>query len=321
MIKNLGVIGAGTMGFGIAFQFAINGVPSKLCDVSEETLATAKEKFEVYLNLFRSEGYEIRLSDEEIQKNISYTTSMEDLAGCDFIIESVSENLALKQKLFKQLDDICAPQTILASNTSSLKLSDITVDVEKHKEQIVLTHFFNPPHIVPLVELLRTEHTREEVFNEVKAFLEQNGKVTIEVKKEVAGLVANRIQVAMAREALSLIEDGVVSEEDLDTAIFDGPGFRFSSSGLLKIIDFGGLDIWKVVLEELQPKIESQSRKFSIIEDRVADGSIGVKTGAGFYEYPGKGFNEYVMERDKKLVQHLLNTHPELKKKKEETAK
>ncbi|MFB5086469.1 3-hydroxyacyl-CoA dehydrogenase family protein [Psychrobacillus sp. PGGUH221] len=317
MINQLGVIGAGTMGFGIAFQFAINGVQTTLTDISEEMLETAKGKFHIYLDLFRAEGYDIRYSDQEVLSHISFTTNINDLADVDLIIESVSENLTLKQKLFKQLDDICAEHTILASNTSSLKLSDITVDVKKHKDRTILTHFFNPAHIVPLVELLRSNETSDHVFNEVKDFLESNNKVTIEVKKEIDGLVANRIQVAIVREALALIEDGVVSEEDLDTAIFQGPGFRFSSSGLLKILDFGGLDIWKAVLDGLQSKIESNVREFKAIEERVESGAIGVKAGKGFYEYPGKSFDGYVKERDSQLIKHLLNTQSELKAKEE----
>lgn len=238
---------------------------------------------------------------------------MVDLANVDLVIESVSENLTLKQTIFKELDEVCDEDTIFASNTSSLKLSDITRDVTKHKNRTLLTHFFNPAHIVPLVELLRSSDTSEEAFNDVKTFLEENNKVTIEVKKEVAGLVANRIQVAMAREALSLIEDGVVSEKDLDTAIFEGPGFRFSTSGLLKIIDFGGLDVWKVVLDGLQPEIESSVRSYKKIDQKVEEGTIGVKSGKGFYDYPGKSFDGFIMERDTELVKQLLNTHSKLK--------
>lgn len=315
LISKVGVIGAGTMGFGIAFQFAINGVHTKLVDISDQMLEEAKGKFKTYLNLFRAEGYDIRLTDEEVMSYVTFTTNFRDLANVDLVIESVTENLTLKQNIFKELDEICDAKTILTSNTSSLKYSEITRHVTKHKDRTLLTHFFNPAHIVPLVELLRSSDTSEEVFNEVKTFLEKNNKVTIEVKKEVAGLVANRLQAAMVREALSLIEDGVVSEKDLDTAIFEGPGFRFSSSGLLKIMDFGGLDVWKAVMDGLQPEIESGVRSFKKIDQKVEEGTIGVKSGKGFYDYPGKSFDGFVMDRDTELVNHLLTTHPKLKAK------
>ncbi|KOO52201.1 3-hydroxyacyl-CoA dehydrogenase family protein [Viridibacillus arvi] len=312
MIKTVGIIGAGTMGFGIAFQFAINGTKVILNDLSEEILQVTINKFDKYLDIFRRQGFDIALTNEEVYKNVQLTTSLMDLKDCQLIIETASENLEVKQAIFKELDNICSENTILASNTSSLRLSDIVVHVEKHRSKVLLTHFFNPAHIVPLVEMLKNNETEEKVYTDVKTFLESQNKVTIEVKREVAGLVANRIQVALAREALALLEDGVVSKEDLETALFAGPGFRFSSSGLLKIIDFGGLDIWNIVLDQLQPKVESSVRDFCVIKDRVQAGNIGVKSGKGFFEYPGKGFDSYVVERDESLVRHLLNTNPRL---------
>jgi len=171
------------------------------------------------------------------------------------------------------------------------------------------------------VELLKSENTENSIFNEVKRFLESQNKVTIEVKREIAGLVANRIQVALAREALALLEDGIVSKEDLEIALYAGPGFRFTSSGLLKIIDFGGLDVWNTVLQQLQPKIESSVRDFAEINDRVKVGDFGVKTGKGFFEYPGKGLDGYVIQRDETLLRHLLSTNPQLREEKEEVNK
>lgn len=305
MIEKIGVVGAGTMGFGIAFQFITKGKHVILQDINEQSLPLVKDKLTQYLQIFREEGIVFNLSDDEIASFLTLTTHIDELATCDLVIETATENLALKQQIFKQLDVICNEQTILTSNTSSLQLSDILIHVEHHRDKAMLTHFFNPAHIVPLVELLRAPETSDEVFHEVKSFMEEMGKVTIEVRKEVPGLVANRIQVALAREALSLLEDGIVSEEDLESAIFAGPGFRFSSSGLLKIMDFGGLDVWSIVLAQLQSKVESGVRKFNSIEEKVKDGHLGVKSSKGYFEYPGKGLDEYVVERDRALVQQL----------------
>ncbi|MBY0221810.1 3-hydroxyacyl-CoA dehydrogenase family protein [Sporosarcina aquimarina] len=305
MIQKVGIIGSGTMGFGIAFQFIINGMPVVLQDVKEESLELAKEKLQTYLTIFREEGMPFNDSDEIIKNRLTCTVEIEDIADCDLVIESATENLKLKQKIFKQLDEICAVHTILTSNTSSLSMSDIIRDVEKHKERVMLTHFFNPAHIVPLVELLKGPDTKQKTYDEVNAFMKKMGKVTIEVRREVPGLVANRIQTALAREALSLLEDGVVSEEDLESAIFAGPGFRFASSGVLKIMDFGGLDVWDIVMGQLQPKIESDVRTFPIIKDKIDQGNLGVKSSKGFFEYPGMGLDEYVIERDRSLIQQL----------------
>ncbi|MEK9198321.1 3-hydroxyacyl-CoA dehydrogenase family protein [Ureibacillus sp. FSL E2-3493] len=308
-MKNIGVIGAGTMGFGISFYFAIHGIPTHVVDISNIELENAKEKLKTYYRLFKENGFPLPFSEKETTSFLSFSTELNHLKDADVIIESASENLSLKQELFKQLDSIAKEEAILASNTSSLKLSDIAIYVEKHRNRLLLTHFFNPAQIVPLVELLPLEETSTQVVNDMKTFFESINKTPIIIKCEVPGLAANRMQVALAREALSLLEDGVLSKEDLEKTLYDGPGFRFAASGLLKIIDFGGLDVWSSVLQNLQKEIESKVREFTIIKDLVENNALGVKRGKGFFEYPNKGFDEFVLQRDSELLKHLINTH------------
>ncbi|RND00338.1 3-hydroxyacyl-CoA dehydrogenase family protein [Lysinibacillus halotolerans] len=308
-MKNIGVIGAGTMGFGISFYFAIHGIPTHVVDISNIELENAKEKLKTYYRLFKENGFPLPFSEKETTSFLSFSTELNHLKDADVIIESASENLSLKQELFKQLDSIAKEEAILASNTSSLKLSDIAIYVEKHRNRLLLTHFFNPAQIVPLVELLPLEETSTQVVNDMKTFFESINKTPIIIKCEVPGLAANRMQVALAREALSLLEDGVLSKEDLEKTLYDGPGFRFAASGLLKIIDFGGLDVWSSVLQNLQKEIESEVREFTIIKDLVGNNALGVKRGKGFFEYPNKGFDEFVLQRDSELLKHLINTH------------
>lgn len=307
-MKKIGVIGAGTMGFGISFYFSMKGIRTHVVDVSEEQIEIAQEKFSTYFQLFKEVGYPLEISYEEAKSLISYSTKLEDVNDADLIIESATEHLETKQQIFKSLDELTKPNAILTSNTSSLKLSDIAIHVEKHRQQLLLTHFFNPAQIVPLVELLALEETNPEVMHQVKTFFESIDKTPIIVQKEVPGLVANRIQVAIAREALSLLDDGVVSKEDLEKTLYDGPGFRFSASGLLKIIDFGGLDVWSIVLQNLQREIESSEREYDCLNTLVVNNQLGVKTGKGFFEYPGKGFDEYVLQRDSELLKHFIHT-------------
>lgn len=308
-MKKIGVIGAGTMGFGISFYFAIHGIPTHVVDVSNVELENAKEKLKTYYRLFKENGFPLPFNERETTSFLSFSTDLNHLKDADVIIESASENLSLKQELFKQLDSIAKEEAILASNTSSLKLSDIAIYVEKHRNRLLLTHFFNPAQIIPLVELLPLEETSTQVINDMKTFFESINKTPIIIKREVPGLAANRMQVALAREALSLLEDGVLSKEDLEKTLYDGPGFRFAASGLLKIIDFGGLDVWSSVLQNLQKEIESEVREFTIIKDLVENNALGVKRGKGFFEYPNKGFDEFVLQRDSELLKHLINTH------------
>lgn len=308
-MNQIGVIGAGTMGFGISFYFAIHGISTHVVDVSDDALNSVNERFKTYYRLFKENHYPLQYSESESASFLTCSTDLEDFWNADFVIESASENLPLKQELFKRLDILTKPEAILASNTSSLKLTDISINVVKHRNRLLLTHFFNPAQIVPLVELLALDETDSNIVPQVKAFLESVGKTPIIINREVPGLVANRIQVALAREALSLLEEGIVSKEDLEKTLYDGPGFRFSASGLLKIIDFGGLDVWSIVLQNLQKEIESTNREYSIIKDLVENQHLGVKSGKGFFEYPGKGFNDYVLQRDTELLKHLINTH------------
>ncbi|QCR32579.1 3-hydroxyacyl-CoA dehydrogenase family protein [Lysinibacillus sp. SGAir0095] len=308
-MKKIGVIGAGTMGFGISFYFAIHGISTHVIDVSDDVIETAKEKFKAYYQMFKEHQYPLQMSESDASAYLSFSTNLKDLSNADFIIESATENLILKQEIFKKLDAIAKPDAILASNTSSLKLTDIAIHVDNHRSSLLLTHFFNPAQIVPLIELLALDETAPHIVDEVKTFFESINKTPIIIKREVPGLAANRIQVALAREALSLLEDGIVSKEDLEKTLYDGPGFRFSASGLLKIIDFGGLDVWSVVLQNLQKEIESGQREYSTIKNLVEEQSLGVKTGKGFFEYPGKGFDAYVLQRDTELLKHLISTH------------
>lgn len=308
-MNQIGVIGAGTMGFGISFYFAIHGISTHVVDVSDNALNSLNGKFKTYYQLFKENQYPLQYSESESAAFLTYSSSLEDLRDADLIIESASENLQLKQELFRKLDKLAKPEAILTSNTSSLKLSDISINVENHRNRLILTHFFNPAQIVPLVELLALEETDPNILPQVKAFFESIRKTPIIINREVPGLAANRIQVALAREALSLLEDGIVSKEDLEKTLYDGPGFRFSASGLLKIIDFGGLDVWSIVLQNLQKEIESTDREYSILKNLVEKEHLGVKSGKGFFEYPGKGFNEHVLQRDTELLKQLIHTH------------
>lgn len=305
MIRTAGIIGAGTMGVGIAFQLLTHQVNVILNGRRQVSLDAAKDKLAAYLQEFRQVGLTFTEDDATILSRLKVTTTIEDLAECDLVMEVVPETLALKQSIFKKLDDICKPETILASNTSSLSLAKITEPIKKHKERVLLIHFFNPAHIVPLVELLKAEHTTQEVFEETRNFLDNSGKVTIEVKKDIPGLVANRIQAAIVRESLALLEDGVVSKEDLENAIYTGLGFRLATSGMLKIMDYGGLDVWQTVMTQLQPSIESGVRSFPILADKITTGKLGVKSGAGFFDYNNQDIDNLELAHNLDLLQQL----------------
>jgi 3-hydroxybutyryl-CoA dehydrogenase len=305
IFNSVGIIGAGTLGHGIAFTYAKSGCSVMLVDASEAALEIAKRKIEKSLDMFIAEEMVNIAERATILDRITYSTVLDGIDEKEYVVEAISENLESKQRLFKLLDDLCSPETIISSNTSSLQLSHITKDVVKHREKVILAHWFNPAQIVPLVELLRIESTSDDTYNKIKEFHEQCGKVTIEVKKEVPGLIANRLQMAMAREIFSLYEQKVASPEDIDKALSAGPGFRLSMGGFLQIADFGGLDIWLAVSQQLLPHIDSSREPNVTITEKVKQNQLGVKSGQGFFQYPGEDLDAYTFARDEKLLKQL----------------
>lgn len=304
MFKKVGVVGAGTMGHGIALAYAKSGAKVTIVDLNEEILNRARNKMSQDLDMFAEENM-LAFTKDEVLNNITFSTSNGDFKDCEFVIETIIENLDIKQKLFKDLDEICAPYTILASNTSSLRLSEIVRDV-KRKDKVILAHFFNPAHIIPLVELLKYSETSDDTYEKVKSFHENCGKETILVNKELPGLVANRIQIAMAREVFSLLDQQVASAQDIDKAMTAGPGFRLSISGVIEIADLGGLDVWNTVSKYLLQFIESSREPFKPLVEKVEKREYGAKNGKGFYEYSSnQGLDDIMLKRDKKLVKQL----------------
>lgn len=303
IFKEVGVVGAGTMGHGIALALAKAGIKVVLVDLNESVLKNSMNKMYSDIELFDSEGL-LAFSPNEIIGNIKFSSDLESLKDSEFVVEAIIEKVGPKQELFKNLEKICGSETIFGSNTSSLKLSEISKFI-KRKDKVILTHWFNPAHIIPLVELLRLPETSDDTYNKIKKFHEDCGKETIIVNHELPGLVANRIQIAMAREVFALIEDNVASIKDIDKAITAGPGFRLPISGFIEIADLGGLDVWNAIATYLLEYIDSSTGPIKLLEDKVAKGELGAKSGKGFFDYKGKGMDELIISRDKKLIKQL----------------
>jgi len=286
-MKNITVIGAGTMGHGIAEAFAIHGYKVNLFDLSKEALEKAIATTKEELIILASEDI-IKLN--EIDNIIGRIILCNDLKlavkDADYVIESVLERLDVKQGLFKQLDSLAPAKTIFASNTSSLKLSEMISEVsEDRKKNCIINHWYNPSHIMPIAELTFFGETSQETYNKVEKLYTSIGKQIVKVLKEVDGLVANRIQQAVAREVFSLIEMEVASPADIDRALKFGPAFRYCSTGQLEIADFGGLDIWKIVGDNLLAVMDSTQKANPLLKKKVDEGKLGIKSGEGFYKY------------------------------------
>ncbi len=302
--KKIAVIGSGTMGHSMAQHFAYWGYPVALQDVNQEVLQQAKEKMranlEIMVRLEEMPGQKI----QETLDRIQFTGSLEEaLQGAGCVMENITEQLAAKQDLFAEMEQLVSADTLLASNTSSLSITRIAEKV-KSKDRVLLAHWFNPPHIVPLVELCRAEGTSEETMDRMRDLLTSCGKVTIDVQQEVPGLVANRLQAALAREAFHLYQEGVASTEDIDKAVMYGPGLRLPAGGFFQIVDFGGLDIWNAVARFIMAEINSDPNPPAVLQEKVNKGELGLKTGKGFYEYHDSA-EEYMYRRDVLLIKLL----------------
>ncbi|MBQ3438335.1 MAG: 3-hydroxyacyl-CoA dehydrogenase family protein [Fusobacterium sp.] len=287
MIKKIAVLGAGTMGHGIAEIFAMYKYDVNLYDPFEQTLKNVKKIIGEELEFLAKNNY---IEENEVKETLSRITLFsnfeEAVKDVDFAIEATLEKIELKQELFESLDKICKKDTILASNTSSLQLSDMISKVsEERKKYCMLNHWYNPAHLMPLVELSYFGNMPDEIFVEVEKLYKNINKVTIKILKEIPGLVANRIQQGVAREVFSLIENNIASSEDIDKALMFGPAFRYATTGQLEVADLGGIDIWCIVGDNLLKEMDNSQNANNLLREKIKENKLGIKTGEGFFKY------------------------------------
>lgn len=306
-VNRISVVGAGLMGHGIAQTFAQRGYQVRLYDVSRDLVEQAITRIESNLQTFVEAGLETRERLEQIVAHLEGTTELDRaVAEADFVVEAAPEDFDLKKGLFRDLDKFSPDHCILASNTSMLPISAFGSEVSK-RDKLIITHWFNPPHIVPVVEVVLANETSEETFQITFRLLREIGKQPVKVLKEIPGFLVNRIQTAMFREVLALLEQGVASAEDIDRAIKGSFGFRLGAIGVLETMDLAGLDLMYKGTKYLYRFIESSQEPQEVLKEKVDKGHLGVKTGKGFYSY--ESGNEpsnkagTVAKRDRKLLE------------------
>ena len=281
--KKIALLGAGTMGIGIAQMFAQAGHEVKLIYVYDDKVrARPRETMEANLNILREEGVQDGGAIPAILDRVSWTESLEEAAAfADVVIECIVEDLAVKQDYFQKLDALCPLSTVLTTNTSAISVTEIAGKAV-HKERIIGTHFWNPAYLVPLVEVIRTKYVSEETVAAVFQLMEEAGKKPVLVKKDVPGFLANRMQHALFREAISIVENGIAEAGDVDDAIKYGFGMRLGVSGPMEVIDRGGLDLTYSIHKYLFPHIESSAEPSKLMVQLMDEGKLGFKTGEGF---------------------------------------
>ncbi len=299
MIKNISVIGAGTMGHGIAHVFARAGYKVSLYDAFEACLADAPQKMREELQFMVDEEYIPQSDIEKALNNISLYNDLEEaVKNADYVIEAIPERMDLKKELFAKLDKMCPKHTVFASNTSSLKLSEMIADLPEERQALcMISHWYNPAYLLPIAELSKFGNMDEEVFQQVYDLYVNSGKKPVCVLKDITGMIANRLLHAQAREAFHLVEIGAGNPEDIDNALKYGPCFRNATTGMLEVADMGGLDIWLAGHDNIFPTLNNSEKGCQAMRDLVEAGNLGVKSGKGFFEYS---------EEEKKRMQHAF---------------
>jgi len=282
-IKKIGVVGAGAMGNGIAQMAAQIGCDVVLRDIKDEFVERGIKNIDRFLSKSVEKGKIDASQKAEIMGRIKGTTEMSDLKDVDFVIEAVIEDLDLKKSVFKELDEICSSHVILASNTSSMSLTEIAAATQR-PEKVCGMHFFNPVPIMKLVEIIRGYATNDETINITTELAKKMGKITVEVKKDSPGFVVNRIMIPHMLEAIKIVEEGIASIEDVDTAVKAGLNYPM---GPFELMDLTGIDICYFVNEYFYKELNKESKWVSpnLLKTMIRANRLGRKTGGGWYDY------------------------------------
>ncbi|MDE0085299.1 MAG: 3-hydroxyacyl-CoA dehydrogenase family protein [Candidatus Poribacteria bacterium] len=284
-ITNIAVIGAGLMGHGIAQEFACAGYRVQLHDITEETLDNARVQIGKNLTLLAENDVIQKTSIPETKQRILTTVNLNvAVETADFVVEAVSENLPLKQQIFAELDTLCQPHTILASNTTALMPSQIGANT-KRTDKILNTHYFNPPYLIPLVELIRSPDTSDETVSVTFDLLTSIGKTPAIIEKEALGFVGPRLQAALIREAFAIVEQGIASAETVDLVVRNSFGRRLSIAGPFEVFELAGWDLVLDAFEELYKDLNSSPEINPLLKKMVESDKLGVKSGEGFYQW------------------------------------
>jgi 3-hydroxybutyryl-CoA dehydrogenase len=300
------VVGSGLMGAGIGQSFATAGFRVSLVDLNQELLELARDKIRKSLDSLRAVGL-VSNSSEAILQRIQLETDLEEAAGeATFVEEAIFEDLAAKKKIFGVLDKASPKDCILATNTSSIPITRIAADC-LNPDRVLGAHFWNPPHLIEAVEVVRGEKTADETIARAVSILKKAGKKPAIVRKDMPGQIGIRILYSMIREATYLVEDGVASPEDIDTIVKEALGTRLEVIGPLELADLSGVDlVFNVAKGGLYKSLDASDAPQKILRDMVNRKELGIKTGKGFYDWTGsKSADATIKLRDDHLVKIL----------------
>jgi 3-hydroxybutyryl-CoA dehydrogenase len=299
------VIGTGMMGPGIAGTLALGGVRSTILSRTAEGARKGLEAARRQIRLLEENGLADPGHAARAVELVDATSEFDaTIAAVDLVIESAPENMEFKQNLFAHMDSIAKPEAVLASNTSGLSITAIALRCRR-PERVITTHFWNPPHLMPLVEIVKGEKTSAEVASEIRDLLAHCGKVPVIVKKDRPGQLGNRLQMALVREAVNIVAEGIADVEDVDLAAKTGFGLRLPVYGIFEHQDIVGLDMGLSIVDYVSQDLYNQPRAPEFMRKKVAAGELGVKTGKGFYDWSHKSADAVKARRDRFVLDFL----------------
>ena len=301
-VRNIAVIGAGMIAPGVAQVFAAKKYNVYIYARRAEALTQAVESIRKNLTMMSNKGLGLASEIEPTIRRIKTTTELSKAAAnTHLVIECLSENLELKQEFFQDLDQICAPDAILASNTSVISITEIAAK-SKRRERIVGTHFWNPPYLIPLVEVTKAKDTSDDVVETTYQVLKNAGKHPVKCLKDVPGFIANRLQHALWREAISMVEHGICDAAAVDEALKNGFAIRLPILGPIENADMVGLDLTLSIHDYILKHLESSPNPSPLLREKVKRGELGFKTGKGFQTWTA----EEISKSRARLLEYLI---------------
>lgn len=296
-IKKIAIAGAGVMGSSMAQSFAQYGYDVMLYDLKKEILDKSKNLIEINQKTSVEKAILTQKESDELINRISFTCEKSDFENADLVVEAIIENLDIKHKFWSEISEIVSEEAVLTTNTSGLSISKIAEAV-KFPERFCGMHWINPPHIIPLIEVINGDKTDKKTSKLVYDISKYIGKKPIMINKDAAGFVLNRFQFAILREAMHIIEQGIASKEDIDNVFKYGLGLRYACLGPLEIADLGGLDTFYNISSYLFKDLSDTKEVSKLLSELAENGEYGVKSGRGFYDYSNGRDKEVIKKRD-----------------------
>lgn len=297
MIKRVAIIGLGTMGPGMAARLARGGIAVTAYDIAPEAIERAGVMLKAAEAVLDALG--VRSAEDGM---VRFTDKIENaVADADLVIENVPENIAIKADVYRTIDSLISQDTIVASDTSGIPITKLQAHIS-NPARMVGMHWSNPPHIIPMIEVIGGEQTAPDTVETIRDFVRSLGLLPVLVKKDVPGFVENRVLYALLREVVDLVERGVIEPEDIDTCVSWGIGYKLAVIGPMALLDMAGMDIYHSVSSFLNDDLADRKDVAPLVARQIAEGRLGIKSGEGIYAYTPERIAELQQARARKLV-------------------